>query len=160
MFPIEKKGVYHRFGTQPYKRKHHTQYDKLYYDVKWQLEHGWMVGVDTSEHWDHIRNPFYFDESSNLTYDCFMDHYGGVFEREVRDIYEYSLNAYQGRKPARPSGNIMLMHQCNMRSQQRPSIAKLPGDFWLRVEFIMVISKGFIRLLSSLVVMRQPDITR
>ncbi len=98
--PDRKKGVYHRFGTQPYKRKHHTQYDKLYDDVKWQLEHGWMVGVDTSEHWDHIRNPFYFDESSNLTYDCFMDHYGGVFEREVRDIYEYSLNAYQGRKPA------------------------------------------------------------
>lgn len=98
--PDRKKGVCHRFGTQPYKRKHHTQYDKLYDDVKWQLEHGWMVGVDTSEHWDHIRNPFYFDESSNLTYDCFMDHYGGVFEREVRDIYEYSLNAYQGRKPA------------------------------------------------------------
>ena len=98
--PHRKNGVHHRFAAQPYKRKHLTEYDKIYDDVEWQLEHGWMVGVDTSEKWNHFRNPFYFDEDSNLIYDCFMDHYSQSFQKEVRDIYEYSLNEHRGNKPA------------------------------------------------------------
>lgn len=98
--PKRRGGVYHRFTTQAYKRKRLTEYDGIYDDVKWNLEHGWMVGVDTQEKWDHFRNPFYFDGDSNLVYDCFMDTYSETFQHEVRRIYAYSLNEHQGRKPS------------------------------------------------------------
>lgn len=98
--PKRREGIYHRFSTQPYKRKYRNEYDGLYDEVKWNLEHGWMIGVDTKEKWDHFRNPFYFDDGSNLVYDCFMDTYSEIFQQEVRRIYDYSLNEHQGRKPA------------------------------------------------------------
>lgn len=97
--PKRQRGVYHRYATQPYKRKRLTEYDGLYDEVKWNLEHGGMVGVDTNEKWEHFRNPFYFDDDSNLIYDCFMDTYSEGFQQAVRQIYEYSLNEHQGRKP-------------------------------------------------------------
>ena len=56
--PKRRRGVYHRFATQPYKRKRLTEYDGLYDEVKWNLDHGWMVGVNTKEKWEHFRNPF------------------------------------------------------------------------------------------------------
>jgi hypothetical protein len=98
--PRRRDGVYHRFAAQPYKRKHHTEYDGLYDEVKWNLEQGWMVGVNTAEKWDSFRNPFFFDDDGNLVYDCFMDSYSDSFQREVRNIYEHCLNAHPGRKPA------------------------------------------------------------
>ncbi|WP_072568948.1 MULTISPECIES: DUF6883 domain-containing protein [unclassified Enterobacter] len=97
--PKRREGVYHRFATQPYKRKRLAEYDGLYDEVKWNLEHGWMVGVNPKEKWDHFRNPFYFDDDSNLIYDCFMDTYSEGFQQAVRQIYEYSLSEHQGRKP-------------------------------------------------------------
>lgn len=97
--PKRRDGVYHRFAAQPYNRKHHTEYDGLYDEVKWNLEQGWMVGVDTAEKWDRFRNPFFFDDDGNLVYDCFMDSYSDSFQREVRNIYEHCLNAHPGRKP-------------------------------------------------------------
>ncbi|WP_148251245.1 DUF6883 domain-containing protein [Raoultella terrigena] len=97
--PKRRGGVYHRFATQPYKRKRLTEYDGLYDEVKWNLDHGWMVGINTKEKWEHFRNPFYFDDDSNLIYDCFMDTYSEGFQQAVRQIYEYSLNEHQGRKP-------------------------------------------------------------
>ncbi|MEG1251445.1 MAG: HNH endonuclease [Citrobacter sp.] len=97
--PKRLRGVYHRFATQPYKRKRLSEYDGLYDEVKWDLEHGWMVGVNTKEKWDHFRNPFYFDDDSNLIYDCFMDTYSECFQQAVRQLYEYTLNEHQGRKP-------------------------------------------------------------
>lgn len=90
----------HRFFATGYQRKPHHQYDRLYDDVEFQLEHGLMVGIDKWEDWSHFSNPFYFDENSNLIYDCFMDHYSDRFRIEVRDLYEYILNNHQGRKPA------------------------------------------------------------
>ncbi|WP_227658110.1 hypothetical protein [Enterobacter cancerogenus] len=33
--PKRRDGVYHRFAAQPYNRKHHTEYDGLYDEVKW-----------------------------------------------------------------------------------------------------------------------------
>ncbi|WP_370966476.1 hypothetical protein [Enterobacter wuhouensis] len=98
--PKRRKHVYHRFAAQPYKRKLRAEYDRLYDEVEWNLEHGWMIGVDTDEEWNYLRNPFFFDDDSNLVYDCFMDSYGDSFQREVRNIYEHALNVYQGRKPA------------------------------------------------------------
>lgn len=98
--PKRREGVHHRFAAQPYKRKHRTQYDRLYDDAQWLLELGWMIGVDTGEKWDWRRNPFSFDNDGNLVYDCFMDRYSDNFQREVRDIYKYTLNQHQGRKPA------------------------------------------------------------
>ncbi|WP_339026929.1 hypothetical protein [Leclercia pneumoniae] len=47
--PRRRDGVYHRFAAQPYKRKRHIEYDGLYDEVKWNLEQGWMVGVNTAE---------------------------------------------------------------------------------------------------------------
>ena len=98
--PRRRDGVYHRFAAQPYKRKHHTEYDSLYDEVKWNLEQGWMVGVNTAEKWDRFRNPFFFDDDGNLVYDRFMDSYSDSFQREVQNIYEHCLNAHPGRKPA------------------------------------------------------------
>lgn len=98
--PMRRDGVYHRFAAQPYKRKRHIEYDGLYDEVKWNLEQGWMVGVNTAEKWDRFRNPFFFDDDGNLVYDCFMDSYSDSFQREVRNIYEHCLNAHPGRKPA------------------------------------------------------------
>lgn len=97
--PKRLRGVYHRFSTQPYKRKRLSEYDGLYDEVKWDLEHGWMVGVNTKEKWDHFRNPFYFDDDGNLIYDCFMDTDSECFQQAVRQLYEYTLNEHQGRKP-------------------------------------------------------------
>ncbi len=90
----------HRFFATGYQRKPRHQYDRLYDDVEFQLEHGLMVGIDNREDWSSFYNPFYFDENSNLIYDCFMDHYTDRFRIEVRDLYEYILNNHQGRKPA------------------------------------------------------------
>lgn len=59
-----------------------------------------MIAVNTKEKWDHFRNPFSFDDESELVYDCFMDAYGESFQQEVRRIYEYSLNEHRGKKPA------------------------------------------------------------
>ncbi|ELQ9311988.1 hypothetical protein R3D73_005024 [Serratia marcescens] len=98
--PKRREGVHHRHAAQPYKRKYRTEYDGLYDEVKWNLEQGWMIGVNTREKWEHFRNPFDFDDDSNLVYDCFMDTYGESFQQVVRQIYEYSLNEHQGRKPA------------------------------------------------------------
>jgi hypothetical protein len=98
--PKRRQGVHHRHAAQPYKRKHRPEYDGLYDEVKWNLEHGWMIGVNTQEKWDRFRNPFFFDGDSNLVYDCFMDTYGESFPQAVRQIYEYALNEHQGKKPA------------------------------------------------------------
>lgn len=97
--PRKREGVHHRHAAQPYRRKHRPEYDGLYDEVEWNLEHGWMVGVDTWEKWDKFRNPFSFDGEGNLVYDCFMDTYGESFPQVVRQIYEYALNEHQGRKP-------------------------------------------------------------
>ena len=97
--PKRRQGVHHRHAAQPYKRKRWGEYDGLYDEVKWNLEHGWMVAVNTREKWDKFRNPFYFDDDSNLIYDCFMNTYGESFPQVVRQIYEYALNEHQGRKP-------------------------------------------------------------
>lgn len=77
--PKRRQGVHHRHATQPYKRKQRSEYDGLYDEVKWNLDHGWMVGVNTGEKWDKYCNPFSFDDDSNLVYDCFMDTYGESF---------------------------------------------------------------------------------
>jgi len=98
--PKRRQGVHHRHAAQPYKRKHRLEYDGLYDEVKWNLEHGWMIGVNTQEKWERFRNPFFFDGDSNLVYDCFMDTYGESFPQAVRQIYEYALNEHQGKKPA------------------------------------------------------------
>lgn len=63
-----------------------SEYDELYDEVEWNLEHGWMVGVDTWEKWDRFRNSFSFDGEGNLVYDCFMDTYGESFPQVVRQI--------------------------------------------------------------------------
>jgi hypothetical protein len=98
--PKRRQGVHHRHAAQPYKRKHRPEYDGLYDEVKWNLEHGWMIGVNTQEKWERFRNPFFFDDDSNLVHDCFMDTYGESFPQAVRQIYEYALNEHQGKKPA------------------------------------------------------------
>ncbi|MFP2239686.1 hypothetical protein ACLEUK_12300 [Pseudescherichia vulneris] len=98
--PDRKQGHHHRFSDAGYKRKPRHQYDKLYDDVEFQLEHGLMIGIDNREDWSRFNNPFYFDENSNLIYDCFMDRYSDRFKIEVRELYEYILNDHQGRKPA------------------------------------------------------------
>lgn len=97
--PKRRCGVHHRHFSPPYKRKRSGHYDALYDDVEWNIRLGWMVGVDTSEPWDHFSNPFYFDKDSNLIFDCFMDHSTEMFEQEVRSIYENILNNHHGRKP-------------------------------------------------------------
>ncbi|EPU0991834.1 hypothetical protein ACVULY_002554 [Cronobacter turicensis] len=94
--PRRREGVHHRHAAQPY--KHRPVYDGLYDEVKWKLEHGWIVGVNTGEKWDEFRNPFYFDDESNLVYDCFMNTYGESFPQVVHQIYDYVLNEHQGRK--------------------------------------------------------------
>lgn len=98
--PERRRGVHHRHFPQPYKRKPLGHCDALYDDVEWNIRLGWMVGVDTSEPWNHFSNPCYFDKDSNLIFDCFMDHSTEMFEQEVSSIYENSLNNHHGRKPA------------------------------------------------------------
>ncbi|MFI8415561.1 colicin D domain-containing protein [Serratia sp. NPDC078593] len=98
--PQRREAAYCNNSATSYKRKHRAQCDKLFDDVQWQLELGWMIGVDTSAEWDYRRNPFYFDADSNLIYDCFMGHGCEMFPREVREIYEYTLDKHRGRKPA------------------------------------------------------------
>ncbi|CCK09764.1 hypothetical protein [Cronobacter sakazakii] len=95
--PVRRQQVYYRHAAQLHNRR--PEYGGLYDEVKWNLEHGWMIGVNTREKWDRFRNPFYFDDESNLVYDCFMNTYGESFPQAVRQIYDYVLNEHQGRKP-------------------------------------------------------------
>jgi hypothetical protein len=100
--------------------------------VKWNLEHGWMVGVDTNEKWEHFRNPFYFDDDSNLIYNCFMDTYSEGFQQAVRQIYEYSLNEHQEESRLRPLNITMQMPLYNAPRRIKLLTAKQPDVFWLR----------------------------
>jgi hypothetical protein len=85
--------------THPYKRKHRTISDEVYDNTKRSIDEGWFIGIDRSRKWDYYWNPFYFDETGNLQYDCFMSHWHPWFEMEVRKAYEASLNNHRGIKP-------------------------------------------------------------
>ncbi|RJT32659.1 hypothetical protein [Rahnella woolbedingensis] len=88
------------FLSAPTKRRYATYVDDAYDFTQDNIDSGWIIGIDTSEQWDYHNNPFFFDEESNLVYDCFMDHYHEWFEMHVRNAYEKCLNNHNGRKPA------------------------------------------------------------
>ncbi|WP_081908676.1 colicin D domain-containing protein [Buttiauxella noackiae] len=97
--PRRKSGNLSLFSA-PDKRRQRGYADNVYDDTQRNIDEGWIIGIDTHAQWDNRRNPFYFDEDSNLVYDCFMDHYHEWFESEVRKAYEKCLNNHNGRKPA------------------------------------------------------------
>lgn len=97
--PRRKSGNLSLFSA-PDKRRQRGYADNIYDDTQRNIDEGWIIGVDTHAQWDNRRNPFSFDEDSNLVYDCFMDHYHEWFESEVRKAYEKCLNNHNGRKPA------------------------------------------------------------
>jgi hypothetical protein len=97
--PRRKPGNVSSFSA-PDQRRRAGYADDVYDNTQRNIDMGWIIGIDTSGQWDYYRNPFYFDENSNLIYDCFMDHYHEWFEMEVRGAYEKCLNNHHGKKPA------------------------------------------------------------
>ncbi|WFV82840.1 HNH endonuclease [Citrobacter braakii] len=87
------------YYTHPYKRKQRAMADEVYDNTQRNIDEGWFIGINKSRNWNYYWNPFYFDEESNLQYDCFMSHWHPWFEMEVRRAYETSLNNHRGVKP-------------------------------------------------------------
>lgn len=96
--PRRKTGNVSLFAV-PDQRRYAGYADDVYDYTERNLDDGWTIGIDTGEHWDCYRNPFFFDQKSHLVYDCFMDTYCGSFEMEVRKAYEKCLNHHNGRPP-------------------------------------------------------------
>lgn len=98
--PILRDGL----NNKPYQR---TGYDPVYDDLEINLMEGWIIGLDTDEHWDETVNPFHIDADGELIFDnadpyCWVV---GDFQRAFRR----AINNQNGRKPAptvkfRPSG--------------------------------------------------------
>jgi hypothetical protein len=96
--PRRKTGHINPF-SRPDQRRRTGYSDEVYDNTERNIDMGWVIGIDTSEHWNYYRNPFFFDSESNLIYDCFMETHGQSFEGAVRNAYSGSLNNHNGRKP-------------------------------------------------------------
>lgn len=97
--PRRKKGNVTLLSV-PDQRRRWDYSDDAYDSTQRNIDMGWIIGVDTYTQWDYYRNPFFFDEESNLIYDCFMNHHDEWFEMHVRNAYEKCVNNADSRKPA------------------------------------------------------------
>lgn len=90
-----------------YKRADRTVYDPVYDDLEMNLMEGWIIGLDTDEHWDDTVNPFHINTDGELIFDD-ADPFCWVIS-DFQRAYRITINNQNGKKPAatekfRPSG--------------------------------------------------------
>jgi len=115
------------YSRQPTWRRAQVGYvDPIYDSVKEHLQLGWLIGVDTTEQWNWVENPFYVDENGELICDS-PDYYHEWFIREITDGYNDAVANRNG-----VSITVVRTHSPNnMHKRLKPSIAKLSGAYWL-----------------------------
>lgn len=96
LLPLQKDKPYIRSG-----------YDPVYDALEVNLMEGWIIGLDTDEHWDDTVNPFHINAAGELVFDG-VDHFCWVVS-DFQRAYQITINNQNGRKPAatekfRPSG--------------------------------------------------------
>ncbi|MBU9847145.1 hypothetical protein [Rahnella ecdela] len=86
------------YSRQPTWRRAQTGYvDPIYDSIKEHLQLGWLIGVDTTEQWNWVENPFYVDENGDLICDrAYLYH--EWFIRQAMDAYEFAVAERQGVK--------------------------------------------------------------
>ncbi len=73
--------------------------DPIYVEVKYDLELGWLIGVDPWAQWHRYDNPFRVDENGDLVCDR-SDVYHEWYIRQVMNAYEYVVAKRNGVKAA------------------------------------------------------------
>lgn len=91
-------------NNKPYQR---TGYDPVYDDLEINLMEGWIIGLDTDEHWDETVNPFHICADGELIFDN-ADPFCWIVS-DFQRAFRHTINNQNGRKPAptvkfRPSG--------------------------------------------------------
>ena len=91
-------------NNKPYQR---TGYDPVYDDLEINLMEGWIIGLDTDEHWDETVNPFHINADGELIFDN-ADPFCWIIS-DFQRAFRHAINNQNGRKPAptekfRPSG--------------------------------------------------------
>ncbi|MNS05753.1 hypothetical protein D3C72_371630 [compost metagenome] len=89
---------------KPYTR---SGYDPVYDALEVNLMEGWIIGLDTDEHWNDEVNPFHINADGELVFDG-VDPFCWVVS-DFQRAYQLAINSQNGRKPAatekfRPSG--------------------------------------------------------
>ncbi|MCX8967056.1 HNH endonuclease [Erwinia psidii] len=89
---------------KPYIR---SEYNPVYDALEMNLMEGWIIGLDTDEHWDDTVNPFHINTDGELIFDG-VDPFCWVIS-DFQRAYRIAINNQNGRKPAatekfRPSG--------------------------------------------------------
>jgi len=86
------------YSRQPTWRRAQAGYvDPIYDSIKEHLQLGWLIGVDTTEQWNWVENPFYVDENGELICDS-PDYYHEWFIREITDGYNDAVANRNGLK--------------------------------------------------------------
>ncbi|ENS2330320.1 hypothetical protein ACEZZS_004375 [Salmonella enterica] len=98
--PRQRNGL----NNKPYQR---TGYDPVYDALEINLMEGWIIGLDTDEHWDETVNPFHIDADGELIFDN-ADPFCWIVS-DFQQAFRHAINNQNGRKPAptekfRPSG--------------------------------------------------------
>lgn len=98
--PRQRSGL----NNSPYQR---TGYDPVYDDLEISLMDGWIIGLDTDEHWDETVNPFHISAEGELIFDN-ADPFCWVVS-DFQRAFRIAVSNQNGRKPAptekfRPSG--------------------------------------------------------
>lgn len=91
-------------NDKPYIR---SGYDPVYDALKVSLMEGWIIGLDTDEHWDDTVNPFHINAAGELVFNG-VDLFCWVVSDFLR-AYQLAIDSQNGKKPAatekfRPSG--------------------------------------------------------
>lgn len=82
-------------------------YDPVYDYLEVNLMEGWIIGLDTHEHWDDAVNPFHINATGDLVFDG-VDPFCWVVS-DFQRAYQFAINNQNGKKPGateklRPSG--------------------------------------------------------
>lgn len=91
-------------ADKPYIR---SGYDPVYDALEVNLMEGWIIGLDTDEHWDDTANPFHINAAGELVFDG-VEPFCWVVS-DFQRAYQLAINNQNGKKPAatekfRPSG--------------------------------------------------------
>lgn len=98
--PRPREGLHNK----PYQR---TGYDPIYDDLEINLMDGWIIGLDTDEHWDETVNPFHINAEGDLIFDN-ADPFCWIVS-DFQRAFRHAINNQNGKKPTptvkfRPSG--------------------------------------------------------
>lgn len=108
-------------------------YDPVYDALEINLMEGWVIGVDTDQHWDERVNPFYINVEGELVFDsedtfCWLV---GDFQR----AYQISVNIQNGEKPAetekfRPSAEPVQIAQAGKINSKTAGMLLAAGGIY------------------------------